>query len=355
MTMNTAYAKVLAASPSDRGDLFVGAGQRLGTAPQNIEKDFWVCWTLDALFNGPASQGPRFLFKGGTSLSKGFGLIERFSEDIDITVFREDIGEEASVEALQVMSGKKRQAKLDAIKGACQTFIGGELLAHLSATLAEVVATADGETAAARVELDADDESRQSLLLWYSSVTEASDGYIRKAVKIELGAKSALDPHAKHTITPYLAADLPDLDLTVPDVTIVDAERTFWDKVVILHGLRRWFDARRVLRAGGQRVSRHYYDVYRLMNAETGNSALANPELGRNCVAHARMFFNSRDLDLAHAQPGSFSLNPTDAMIADLRRDYDAMTDMIFGQVPTFDAVLANVDDLECTLNGPPS
>lgn len=355
MTMNTAYAQVLAATVNDRRDLFVGAGQRLGTAPQNIEKDFWVCWTLDALFNGPASQGPRFLFKGGTSLSKGFGLIERFSEDIDITVFREDIGEEASVEALEAMSGKKRQAKLDAIKGACQAFIGGELLAQLSATLAEAVAAADGETAAARVELDTDDESRQSLLLWYPSTTEASDGYIRKAVKIESGAKSALDPHAQHTIAPYLAADLPDVDLTVTDVTIVDAERTFWDKVVILHGLRRWFDARQVLRAGGQRVSRHYYDVHQLMAAGTGAAALANPDLGRDCVAHARMFFNSRDLDLAHAQPGSFSLNPTDAMTVDLRRDYDAMAGMIFGEVPSFDAVLASVDDLERTLNGSPS
>lgn len=352
MTMNTAYAQILAAAPADRQDLFVGAGQRLGTAPQNIEKDFWVCWTLDALFNGPASRGPRFLFKGGTSLSKGFGLIERFSEDIDITVFRGDIGEEVSVEALEAMSGKKRQAKLDAIKAACQAFIGGDLLAQLSATLAEAITASGQETSQARVELDTDDESRQSLLLWYPSVTAASDGYIRKAVKIESGAKSALDPHASHVIAPYLADDLPDLDLTVGNVTIVDAERTFWDKVVILHGLRRWFDARQVLRAGGQRVSRHYYDVHQLMTAGTGTAALANPELGRDCVAHARMFFNSRDLDLAHAEPGSFSLNPTAAMIAQLRRDYGAMAGMIFGDVPPFDDVLATVMELERELNG---
>lgn len=89
-------------------------------------------------------------------------------------------------------------------------------------------------------------------------------------------------------------------------------------KVVILHGLRRWFDAQQVLRAGGQRVSRHYYDVHQLMIAGTGASAMAHQELGRDCVAHARMFFNSRDLDLAHAGPGSFSLIPTDAMILHL-------------------------------------
>lgn len=352
MTMNAAYAQLLAADPADRQDLFVGAGQRLGTAPQNIEKDFWVCWTLDALFNGPPSSGPRFLFKGGTSLSKGFGLIERFSEDIDITVFREDIGEETSVEALEAMSGKKRQAKLEAIKAACQAFIGGDLLAQLSATLTDAIIAGGQEPGSSRVELDADDESRQSLLLWYPSVTDASDGYIRKAVKIESGAKSALDPNAAHVVTPYIAADLSDLDLCVGNVTIVDAERTFWDKVVILHGLRRWFDARKVLRAGGQRVSRHYYDVHRLMAAGTGADALANPVLGRDCVAHARMFFNSRDLDLAHAEPGSFSLKPTPEMITELRRDYGAMAGMIFGAVPPFDDVLATVQQLERKLNG---
>ena len=77
--------------------LFLAASNRLGTAQQNIEKDFWVCWTLDALFNGLETGGPRLLFKGGTSLSKGYGLIKRFSEDIDITVFREDIGQPATV------------------------------------------------------------------------------------------------------------------------------------------------------------------------------------------------------------------------------------------------------------------
>ncbi|MBM3573424.1 MAG: nucleotidyl transferase AbiEii/AbiGii toxin family protein, partial [Alphaproteobacteria bacterium] len=112
--MNPAYAKVLAASDRDRRDLFVAAAARLGTTEQNVEKDFWVCWTLDALFNGRAAGGPRLLFKGGTSLSKAFGLIDRFSEDIDITVFRDDLGQAASIAALDALSRKQRQRKLDA-------------------------------------------------------------------------------------------------------------------------------------------------------------------------------------------------------------------------------------------------
>lgn len=120
------FKTVLAASEKDRRDLFVGTGARLGTVEQNIEKDFWVSWALDALFNGLPAGMPRLLFKGGTSLSKGYGLIARFSEDIDITVFRDDIGEAASVEELEALSGRKRAARLEAIKAACQEFINGQ-------------------------------------------------------------------------------------------------------------------------------------------------------------------------------------------------------------------------------------
>jgi predicted nucleotidyltransferase component of viral defense system len=77
--MNEAYQTVIAASDEERRDLFLGTAARLGSAVQNVEKDFWVCWTLDALFNGLEPGGPRLLFKGGTSLSKAFGLISRFA------------------------------------------------------------------------------------------------------------------------------------------------------------------------------------------------------------------------------------------------------------------------------------
>ena len=88
--MNPGFSEFLSASPEDRRDVFLGTARRLGTPEQNVEKDFWVTWTLDALFNGLPDGHPRLLFKGGTSLSKAYGLISRFSEDIDITVFRED-------------------------------------------------------------------------------------------------------------------------------------------------------------------------------------------------------------------------------------------------------------------------
>ncbi len=92
--MNPGFLSVIAATPKDRLGLFLATANQLGTSLQNVEKDFWVCWVLDLLFNGREITEPRLLFKGGTSLSKAHGLISRFSEDIDITVFREDIGQE---------------------------------------------------------------------------------------------------------------------------------------------------------------------------------------------------------------------------------------------------------------------
>lgn len=347
------FQTVFAASERERRDLYLTTANRLGTAEQNAEKDFWVCWTLDALFNDLAAGGPRLLFKGGTSLSKGYGLIERFSEDIDITVFRDDIGQHATVEELEELSGKKRNARLDAIRGACQEYIRGPLQQQMDTLLRRALDAAKLPANSGRVELDADDPDGQSLLLWYPSVTAAGNDYIRRAIKIESGAKSALDPHAPVTVRPFVADDLANRDLNVRNVTTVDPSRTFWDKVVILHGLRRWFERRGELRGGGQRVSRHYYDVSRLLASEAGRNAADNLEMAQDCVRHAKMFFNRPDFDLASAVPGSFTLTPHDEMMTTLEKDYEAMSGMIFGAIPPFGEVMVSISELEKRINQP--
>lgn len=345
--MNAAFDDVLRVDTATRLGLFTATAQRLGTTPQNVEKDFWVCWTLDALFNG-IEDGPRLLFKGGTSLSKGFGLIERFSEDIDVTVFRDDLGVPATIGELAALSRNKREAALDQIKAACEAHINGPMMALLAEICAGACARTGLEPQSIRVEPDLADQ--QTLRLVYPSITP-EDAYIAKSVKIESGAKSALDPHSVRTIVPYVDADAVALDLSVPGITIVDAERTFWDKVVILHGLRRWFDIRGQLRGDGQRVSRHYYDLFRLIQSEVGQAALANRSLGEECVAHARLFFNRPDFDLASAKAPTYALLPEGPMTDGLRQDYRAMSTMIFGEPPSFDEVMEAITGLEKTVN----
>lgn len=344
--MNLNFNTIIQAADDERRGLFLTTAARLGTAVQNVEKDFWVCWTLDILFNGLPLDGPRLLFKGGTSLSKAYGLISRFSEDIDITVFRADLGEPAEPDELEALSGKQRRIRLERIRNACQQYIGGDLATQLHAISAELL-PADRF----RLELDQDDSDQQTLLLWYPTVTAAPDDYIRAAVKIEAGAKSALDPHEAVTVSPYVASDLPDLDIAVHNVTTVKPERTFWDKIIILHGLRQWHDRRGLLRQGGQRVSRHYYDVYRLLQHPDAGAWMEDRNLAKDCAQHARLFFGSADLHLDIAVHGTFTLSPSDAMHDALNRDYEAMGGMIFGPLPDIADVLKTIADLEQSLN----
>lgn len=344
--MNTAFETVISASDAERRDLFLGTAARLGTAVQNVEKDFWVCWTLDALFNGLEAGGPRLLFKGGTSLSKAFGLISRFSEDIDITVFRDDLGQAVEAEELDALSGKQRRIRLDSIRAACQTYINGPLIEQLGKQAASMI---PGNSF--RLEVDPEDGDKQSLLFWYPAVTARAGDYIRSAVKIESGAKSALDPHTSATVIPYIAEDMPDLDFRVSNIVTVKPERTFWDKIVILHGLRQWHDRRGELRHGGQRVSRHYYDVHQLMKTEHAKDWLKDNALAEDCARHARLFFGSADLGLEAAKRGTFTLMPSRAMRDALTRDYEAMAGMVFHGVPSLDDVLANVEAAERAAN----
>lgn len=340
-----AYRHVIAASPRDRLGLFLAAANRLGAPVGHVEKDFWVCWALNALYRERPADGPRLLFRGGTSLSKAYGLIRRFSEDIDITVFRDDLDEAASVEDLEALSNKRRRARLDAIRNACRAYVTGPLREFLGERLA------DATGGAGDVAVDDADADGQTLLVRYPADEAGGGDYVRPVVRIECGAKSALEPHRPVAISPYVAGETAGADLTVEGVTAIDAARTFWDKIVIAHGLRRWHERRGVLRQEGMRVSRHYYDLHCLLHSEVGKAALNDRRLSADCVRHARMFFDRPDYDLGSAVPGSFAIAPGGAMVDALARDYANTRAMIFGEAPAFEEVLASAGEIEGIVN----
>jgi hypothetical protein len=277
-------------------------------------------------------------------------LISRFSEDIDVTVFRSDIGEEANFQQLEALGKKKRTERLDAIKTACQAYIDDKLRVELDALAKETMEAAGKNPAMLRIVLDDGDQDKQSLLIHYPSAVEKSD-YVTPSVKIESGAKSALDPNEDKTIVPYLGPDFTEGDaLAVTNVTTIDPERTFLDKILILHGMTYYFEAKGALRGNG-RMSRHYYDVHRLMNSPVGGKACADNALIEDCVRHAKMFFYRGNTGLDAAKRGSFRLRPTETMIDPLRKDYEAMATMIFGEVPSVEAVLESIARAEERLN----
>ncbi|HEY6327842.1 MAG TPA: nucleotidyl transferase AbiEii/AbiGii toxin family protein [Blastocatellia bacterium] len=339
--MNDGFKTSMAAPERDRLDLFLAASHRLGTTVRNVEKDFWICWTLDALYHGLPPGGPRLLFKGGTSLSKGHDLIRRFSEDIDITVFRQDLSQAASIDDLEKLSKKKRMARLEAIRRACRDWVQGPLRQNLDAQVREFVST-DGRT-----ELDDGDHDGQTLLVWYPAIAVSEPGYVRPVVRIECGAGSALEPHHEVVVRPYIADDAPKLNISVPAVLTIEPDRTFWDKIVFVHGLRRWHEIRGELRQGGQRVSRHYYDLHCLFRSPAGPSFADNQALGADCARHARMFFDRRDHDLASAKRGAFAIKPNIQMLELPRKDYANTISMIFGAPPSFEEIMASINEID--------
>src|SRR3990167_1490234 len=164
--MNDNFLQIINASQEDRRGLFLLTANRLGTSLKNIEKDFWVCWILDLIFNGRQLSKPRLLFKGGTSLSKGYSLISRFSEDIDITVFKEDLGFNIDANNLETLSGKQQRKQLELIRQACQDYIQGSFKEYFSEQITDIFHAIDFHLDQF-VMSDPNDLQQQTLLIHY--------------------------------------------------------------------------------------------------------------------------------------------------------------------------------------------
>lgn len=191
-------------SPEDRREACLQAEARLRLRAASVEKDFWVCWTLRTLFE-LADWGPRLTFKGGTSLSKAWQLIERFSEDIDVVIDRDFLGFGAERSPDRAPSRNKQRRSLDALKAASRARIQDSLRPALAARVAARI----GDTCW-RLASDPADPDGQMLLFDYPSVFEPQ-AYVAPRVKIELGARSDIDPNETVRIEPYLGGVFPDV------------------------------------------------------------------------------------------------------------------------------------------------
>ena len=341
------FEAFLALSEQDKRDVFAAAASRLDMLPSYIEKDFWVCLVLEALFNRLPDGHPRLLFKGGTSLSKAFGLIRRFSEDIDLVVYREDLGFAGDRDPTVVvnLSNRERGSLLAEINAACSRYILGDLTTELTALMRQI---AEG----CRVGPDEDDRERLTLLIEYPALYQTgADAYVAPRVKIEAGARSALDPASDCTITPYVADELPGWSFDVDDIRVIAPERTYWEKLLILHGeYCRHRDTQR-LPTDQNRISRHYYDVAMITATETGRAALPNRDLLQAVRNHNIFAFRQPPKKFEEAVPGSVRLVPQAELRTAIERDYAAMKDMIVGEAPQFGWIMEQIQHAEDTIN----
>ena len=320
------------------------AQDTLGLPPATIEKDFWVCWTLKNLFDLP-EWGLQLTFKGGTSLSKGWALIERFSEDIDIVINRYALGFGVDKAPDRAPSKKQARKRLDALKAASQGCINEKLLPLLTDTISQQMPA----ELSWRLYLDPDDPDAQTLLLVYPTAFTGQMGYVRPVVKIEFGARSDTEPSLVVNIQPYLGKPFPDLfTQTNFSVKVVSLERTFWEKAMLLH--EETFRPREKIRQA--RMARHYYDLYCLINAGIGDKASRDLELFKRIAAHRQVYFRHTWVDYDTLCPGRLKLVPPDEHLANWKNDYNAMKDeMFFGEPPEFDELILSARKFQDTFN----
>ena len=316
---------------AERSALFAETAARMRTTPAVAEKDFWVTWVLSRLFSD--TELTRLLmFKGGTSLSKAYRLIERFSEDIDLILdWRVLSGEDP-----QADRSKAKQEKLNAaINEQAKTYIASELFTKVTAALGDICKCA----------IDVNDP--HVINIRYPAAFP--DRYLRPELRLEIGPLAAWLPHEERRIQSYAAELFPHVfKKTECSVRVIQAARTFWEKATILH--------HEAYRPEGSpqppRYSRHYYDLAQMAKAPVKGAALANLDLLADVVAFKQRFYPRGWARYELAIPGSLRLAPTGAVLATVETDYRAMSNMIFGAVPSFGEIFDGLKKLEEEING---
>lgn len=330
-------------SPEERRQLCIVAGEKLQLNPASVEKDFWVCWTLRELFALPES-GPHLTFKGGTSLSKGWKLIERFSEDIDVVIDREYLGFGGARSPEAATGSNERRRRLEGLRTAEHKHIAESLAPALMERVRERLPAG----AVWSIANDPDDPDGQTLVFEYPAQLPAGS-YVRPVVKIELGARSDVEPAATPEIRPYIAEVMPNaMGPSTFTVQTLDPRRTFLEKACLLH--------EESYRAGGKapaaRLSRHYYDLWCLIRSGTAEKAIADPDLFNRVVAHREVFFRRSAEAQATLRPGSLRIMPMNEHYPAWKRDYDAMREvMFFGATPEFAEILMVVEEFQDKFN----
>ena len=320
---------------------------RQGVVSVMVEKDFWVCWSLGRIF-GTGATAPHVVFKGGTSLSKVFGVIDRFSEDIDLSVAPESLGI-AEAELEEAPSASQRAKLITALAERCKACVRDQFQPALEAGIAALLGPANDGARWLAFEIDAM-AGTPNLWFAYPSALPQAGGYIAKRVKLEFGALTRQQPTGEYSISPMLATTLGATydDFECP-VVALELSRTFWEKATILHAeYHRPPD--KPLR---DRFARHYADFGALWRHDSRAQCLARMDLLEDVVRHKSRFFASAWANYDTARRGSFRLAPPEHRHAALAQDYAAMQPMFLSEPPSFEALLAQLMQAEEELNKP--
>lgn len=314
----------------ERRELFSETASLLGMTPAIAEKDFWVTWTLGKIF-GDRELSSLLKFKGGTSLSKVYRLIERFSEDIDLILNWQVLTGE---DPLATRSKSKQEKLNKEIDDRGRNYISNELWRKISDSVSPVC------------DCKVDPDDRNVLALQYPKAF--SDGYIKPEIVLEIGPLASWLPFEEHSIMSYAAEAFPRV-FKNPEcrVQVIGAERTFWEKATILH-----HEANRPEgNAQPPRLSRHYYDMAKMASAAVKERALAEIGILGSVVEFKQRFYPRGWARYDLARPGTLRLVPEGSVLKSVTDDYKAMRNMIYGDYPDFDQILEILKSLEIEIN----
>lgn len=335
-------SKIHLLSRNERQIFMAEAAAALGIPFSIIEKDFWVVWTLERLFSLDELK-THLTFKGGTSLSKVFGVIDRFSEDIDVSIEKDFLGFNKDNDPEKAESKKKQRAAIEALSSSCSTYVQNKMLSDLKKNIAACLGTEDGW----QLFVDPKDPDGQTLQFEYPNITPRR-GYIQQSVKIEMGARSEHWPVSEHKIQSYVKEALKDkVTEAAVYVRVLDAERTFWEKATILHQYAHLPDDKSL----PPRISRHFYDFFRLLISPIKDKALLDLSLLERVAIHKSIYFASGWANYGTASKGTLKLLPIARVLDELEKDYDLMTPMFFRDQPDWRLILKTIEEFERMFN----
>lgn len=323
------------AFPDDRKVIaYTQIAEKTGMAAHAVEKDWWVIQVLAAIFE--MQSGKHLVFKGGTSLSKVWGLIDRFSEDIDLAIDRSFLG----------FDGELKKKEITALRKTANQYITETFFPELQKRMSN-----KGFNNLRWEILDSkeSDQDPKIIMMYYPNVIE-SLGYIQPRIQIEIGCRSLREPFRLQSMNALIDEHYPETDFAMQAIEIptVIPERTFLEKIFLLH--EEFSKPAQSIRV--QRLSRHLYDIYQLSKTEIANNALADKELYETIVNHRHQFTRVSQVDYNLHQPQTINPLPPQEIIKAWEADYNTMlTEMIYGDAPSFSKITEQLTNLKSKIN----
>jgi predicted nucleotidyltransferase component of viral defense system len=323
-------------SEKRRLEILNQVNNQTGLPTDAIEKDWWVTITLKAIFSSKFAQ--HLVFKGGTSLSKAYNLIERFSEDIDLSIDRTILG----------FAGELSKTQIKKLRKASGNFIVGEFKEELIFQLQQL--GVDKKNYNIITDDDIDDTSDpHHIELEYNSIVESGE-YIPQRVIIELGARALLEPNEPKVVQSIIGQIYPEQAFTIQpfEVIVVVPTKTFLEKIMLLH--EEFLKPIETIRH--YRMSRHLYDIEKLMDHEYGKEAIKDKNLFETLVQHRSKYSPIRGISYEWHTPQTINFIPPQEVIERWKKDYQDMQEyMIYGETLEFEGLIERMIELKTRFN----